>query len=202
MNVIGSNVYNLMRRKEVLTTGEVAKICCVAPRTVSKWFDSGRLRGYRIPGSRDRRIPRTQLIRFMKDHGMPLAELEGNVTRILLVAGESSESAALADELAKVDRYDVQVASNDFEVGMKAGDFHPHVILVDVQTDATDAKEIIRNIRSNTSLTATRAIALIGAMTNGQKRTLIRQGFDDALGAPYEFDALVAAIETVTDLIS
>ena len=37
--------------KEVLTTGEVAKICNVAPRTVSKWFDSGSLKGYRIPGS-------------------------------------------------------------------------------------------------------------------------------------------------------
>ena len=43
--------------KDVLTTGEVAKICNVAPRTVSKWFDSGALTGYRIPGSKDRRIP-------------------------------------------------------------------------------------------------------------------------------------------------
>ena len=40
--------------KKVFTTGQVAKICKVAPRTVSKWFDSGRLRGYRIPGSQDR----------------------------------------------------------------------------------------------------------------------------------------------------
>ena len=31
--------------KDVLTTGEVAKICNVAPRTVSKWFDSGALHG-------------------------------------------------------------------------------------------------------------------------------------------------------------
>ena len=35
---------------KVFTTGQVAKICKVAPRTVSKWFDSGRLKGYRIPG--------------------------------------------------------------------------------------------------------------------------------------------------------
>ncbi|MFN9969658.1 MAG: helix-turn-helix domain-containing protein, partial [Phycisphaerae bacterium] len=58
--------------KEVLTTGEVAKICNVAPRTVSKWFDSGSLKGYRIPGSRDRRIPTSELIRFMKAHNIPL----------------------------------------------------------------------------------------------------------------------------------
>jgi len=56
----------------VFTIGQVAKICKVASRTVSKWFDSGRLRGYRIPGSQDRRIPREHLIRFLKEHGMPL----------------------------------------------------------------------------------------------------------------------------------
>ena len=38
---------------------------------MGKWFDSGRLRGYRIPGSQDRRIPREQLIRFLKENGMP-----------------------------------------------------------------------------------------------------------------------------------
>ena len=60
------------KRKDVLTTGQVAKICNVAPRTVSKWFDSGQLRGYRIPGSKDRRIPLGQLVRFMRAHNIPL----------------------------------------------------------------------------------------------------------------------------------
>jgi excisionase family DNA binding protein len=62
--------------KQVFTTGQVARVCKVAPRTVVKWFDSGRLRGYRIPGSQDRRIPRDDLIRFLNEHGMPLGELE------------------------------------------------------------------------------------------------------------------------------
>ena len=62
--------------KTIFTVSEVARICKVAPRTVSKWFDSGRLRGYRIPGSQDRRIPREHLVRFLKEHGMPLGELD------------------------------------------------------------------------------------------------------------------------------
>jgi two-component system response regulator RpaA len=60
--------------RKVYTTGEAAKFLQVAPRTVSKWFDQGRLRGYRIPGSQDRRIPQEQLIRFMRDNGMPVPE--------------------------------------------------------------------------------------------------------------------------------
>src|SRR5689334_23227332 len=64
--------------KKVFTTGQVAQICKVAPRTVVKWFDSGRLRGYRIPGHQDRRIPREHLLRFLNEHVMPLGELEGD----------------------------------------------------------------------------------------------------------------------------
>lgn len=73
--------------QEIYTTGQVAKICKVAPRTVSKWFDSGRLRGYRIPGIQDRRIPREHLIRFLKEYGFPIPkELEDEVV------AEESES--------------------------------------------------------------------------------------------------------------
>lgn len=62
--------------QNIFTTGQVAKICNVFPRTVCKWFDSGRLRGYRIPGSQDRRVPKEYLLRFLREHAMPIpAEL-------------------------------------------------------------------------------------------------------------------------------
>lgn len=52
------------------TISQVAKICDVAPRTAANWFDKGRLKGYRIPGSRDRRVPHQYLIEFLQSHGM------------------------------------------------------------------------------------------------------------------------------------
>ena len=57
--------------RNVFTTGEVAKVCNVASRTVTKWFDNKLLNGYRILGSRDRRIPVPELIRFMKKYEIP-----------------------------------------------------------------------------------------------------------------------------------
>jgi len=74
----------MAKGKDVLTTGDVAKICHVAPRTVSKWFDNGQLKGYRIPGSKDRRIPVSELVRFMKMHNMPTSALPvGNVNAFI-----------------------------------------------------------------------------------------------------------------------
>jgi hypothetical protein len=58
--------------RSVFTTGQVARICCCCPKKVADWVDTGKLRGYRIPGSLDRRIPRESLVRFLKEHGMPV----------------------------------------------------------------------------------------------------------------------------------
>ena len=62
----------MAKGKNVLSTGEVARICHVSPRTVQKWFDTKLINGYRIPGSRDRRIPREELIRFMQANNIPI----------------------------------------------------------------------------------------------------------------------------------
>ncbi|HUU22790.1 MAG TPA: helix-turn-helix domain-containing protein [Phycisphaerae bacterium] len=191
-----------MRRKEVLTTGEVARICHVAPRTVSKWFDSGKLQGYRIPGSRDRRIPLNELIQFMRHHGMPLRELEGNTIRILIVDGDGASAAGVADDLARTERYELRTAANGFEAGMVAGSFRPHVILVDVLDEAVDAREMLRNVRGNSDLAATRIIAVTGSLTSGQAEALLRDGFDQVLRRPFDLNGLVGAVEEAADLIS
>jgi excisionase family DNA binding protein len=89
----------MAKGKNVLTTGDVARICNVAPRTVSKWFDSGQLKGYRIPGSKDRRIPVSELIRFMKIHNIPATALPAGQIRVLIVDGNGDSASALADSL-------------------------------------------------------------------------------------------------------
>ena len=89
----------MAKGKNVLTTGDVAKICHVAPRTVSKWFDNGQLKGYRIPGSKDRRIPMSELLRFMKVHNMPTAGLSVGKIRVLVADSNREAARALAETL-------------------------------------------------------------------------------------------------------
>src|SRR6188508_2671499 len=150
------------RTKDVLTTGEVAKICNVAPRTVSKWFDSGSLHGYRIPGSKDRRIPLNQLIRFMKQHGMPLNGLMTGSTRILIVDNEQDVVEVLEKILEDEAKYEVEVCKGGFEAGVSAEKFRPHVILLDMHLQAIDAKEVCKQVKSSADLQLTKVIALSG----------------------------------------
>ena len=120
----------MAKGKKVLTTGEVARICNVAPRTVSKWFDRGQLKGYRIPGSKDRRIPVSELTRFMKAHNMPAAALPVGKLRVLIADSNQETTSVLAETLRTRADYEVQTVRSNFETGMVAQKFAPHVLLV------------------------------------------------------------------------
>jgi excisionase family DNA binding protein len=65
--------------KKVFTIGQVAQLVHVSELTVRRWFDSGKLKGYRVPGTQQRRVLRAELLRFLKEHGMPLCGLEEEV---------------------------------------------------------------------------------------------------------------------------
>src|SRR5947208_15885702 len=169
------------KAKDVLTTGEVAKICNVAPRTVSKWFDSGALRGYRIPGSKDRRIPVNQLIRFMKQHGMPLNGLMSGCSRILIVDDEADIVEVLEKILEDEAKYEVEVAKSGFEAGITAERFRPHVILLDMHLSDVDGREVCKQVKGNTDLQLTKVIAMSGKMTEEESKGLLASGLDEFL---------------------
>lgn len=63
--------------RETYTTGQVAKMIHVHTRTIAKWFDQGKLRGYRVPISQARRVPREALLAFLNEYGLAIPpELE------------------------------------------------------------------------------------------------------------------------------
>lgn len=133
--------------KEVFTTGQIAKLCKVAPRTVSKWFDSGRLLGYRIPGSNDRRVPRKNLRRFLVANGMPTDELdEGEFFRVVTV-GFSLKDA----EKITIDAYEDQVTfdhtTNSFTAGLTIQDREPDCVVIDCSVGRSDAIAIAAKLR-------------------------------------------------------
>ena len=181
--------------KDVLTTGEVAKICNVAPRTVSKWFDSGALHGYRIPGSKDRRIPLNQLIRFMKQHGMPLNGLMTGSTRILIVDDEQDIVEVLEKILEDEAKYEVEVAKGGFAAGVTADKFRPHVILIDMHLRDIDGREVARQVKNNPDLQLTKVIAMSGKMTEQELQGLSAQGFDGFPKKPFHVRQVIEAIE-------
>jgi excisionase family DNA binding protein len=195
--VDGRNAMSATKVKDVLTTGEVAKICNVAPRTVSKWFDSGALHGYRIPGSKDRRIPLNQLIRFMKQHGMPLNGLMTGCTRVMIVDDEQDIVEVLEKILEDEAKYEVEVAKGGFAAGVTAEKFRPHVILLDMNLRDIDGREVAKQVKGNPDLQLTKVIAMSGKMTDEEVKGLVggAGGFDGFLRKPFHVRQVIEAVE-------
>ena len=181
---------------KVFTTGQVAKICKVAPRTVSKWFDSGRLRGYRIPGSQDRRIPREYLIRFLKEHGMPLGDLEDEAMAKVLVVGQDQLLLEnLKRELPEQKNFKLATAASGFEAGIQAESFHPDCIIVDFSIGRTEALQICQNLRRNTEYADTILIALLP--DDGASTTFDRSSINETFKKPFDAALLAERLRTL-----
>jgi two-component system, OmpR family, response regulator RpaA len=185
--------------KKVFTTGQVAKICKVAPRTVSKWFDSGRLRGYRIPGSQDRRIPREHLIRFLKEHGMPLGELEEEGWhKILIIGAEKLFIDRVVELLPEDEEYKYELAHSGFEAGIQAESFHPDTIIVDLAMGRSEALQIAGNLRRNPQFEQAMIIAL-ASEDEASPEMLVNYGFSEAFKKPFDVSLLAERIRTLVE---
>lgn len=187
----------MQKHKDVLTTGQVAKLCNVAPRTVSKWFDSGTLRGYRIPGSKDRRIPLNQLIAFMKFHGMPLNGLANDKPLVLVLDNDSATNGVLGEALCEAGEFEVSYAQTAFEAGVAVESLKPAVMVVDVSLPDVQPQQLCRDLRSTEGLESLKLIATSGGLTEGQGQSMLQAGFDAYLPKPFEVDHLAKVIVKV-----
>jgi two-component system response regulator RpaA len=185
--------------KKVFTTGQVAKICKVAPRTVSKWFDSGRLRGYRIPGSQDRRIPREALIRFLKEYGMPLGELEEEGWhKVLVIGAEKLFIDRLKELLPEDEDYKYEEASSGFAAGSAAHSFHPDTIVIDLSMGRTEGIQIAQYMRRIPQFEQTMIIAL-ASEDEASPEGLVSSGFNEAFKKPFDVALLAERIRTLVE---
>ncbi len=187
--------------KEVLTTGEVAKICNVAARTVSKWFDSGQIEGYRIPGSKDRRIPVQALMNFMQEHGIPFDGLMSGNTRVLIVDSDKEVCETLKRVFAEQTEYIVQSCSNPFTAGVECERFRPHVMLFDLSFCGDDYATFATSLRNSDDMQATKMIAMSGRLTDGQITRLTCSGFDGVLRKPFTVRQVIDSIENAVAVV-
>lgn len=177
--------------KTVFTTGEAAKICKVSQQTIIRCFDSGQLKGFRVPGSRFRRIPRDVLYKFMKENGIPTDALESGRRKALIVDDDEELVELIRDELDRDGRFEVRIANNGFDAGMMVREYRPDIIVLDVMLPDINGKEVCQRVRSDTSLDDTKIICISGMVEQDKIEELKASGADDFMQKPFEVDALI-----------
>lgn len=180
--------------KTVFTTGEAAKICKVSQQTIIRCFDSGQLKGFRVPGSRFRRIPRDALYRFMKDNNIPTDALESGKRGILVVDDDPAVVELITEVLSGDNRFEVKVVGNGFAAGMSAKEDHPDLIVLDVMLPDINGKKVCELVRSDPSLSDIKIICISGMVEEDKVQELMEAGADDFLHKPLDIDELMRRI--------
>jgi excisionase family DNA binding protein len=186
------NRKRVLAEKQVLTTGEAAELCRVSQQTIIRCFDSGRLTGFRVPGSRFRRIPRSELIRFMRVNEIPVDLLDDDQVRVLVVDDDPRIVRIIEEMLGHEERFKVRTASTGYDAGMMTREFRPNIILLDYMLP--DVNIVCERIKSDPDLADTRIIIISGVVQQEEIDGLLEAGADAFIRKPFQVEELIQKI--------
>ncbi len=180
--------------KRIFTTGEAAAICKVSQQTIIRCFDSGRLTGFRVPGSRFRRIPREELVRFMRANNIPLEVLEGGSRRVLIVDDDPQIVQLMTDVFTRDGRFEVKAASTGYDAGLLTESFKPHLVILDYMLPDINGNIVCQRLRQRAETRETRIVFISGVVNQDEVDRLIGAGADEFVKKPFNVQKLVARV--------
>lgn len=186
--------------KQVFTTGEAAEMCKVSQQTIIRCFDSGRLRGFRVPGSRFRRIPRDALIRFMRENQIPTDTLEEGKRKVLVIDDDEQVVQLFADLLGSDKRLDLRTAGSGYEAGLATEQFKPNLLILDYMLPDINGNVVCKTVRSNTELYGMKIIIVSGVVNQEQINGLLNSGADEFIKKPFNLEHLSQRISALLEL--
>ena len=183
-----------LAEKRIFTTGEAAVLCKVSQQTIIRCFDAGRLNGFRVPGSKFRRIPREELIRFMRSNEIPTDALESPRKRVLVVDDDPQIIELFVDMLSRDARLEVRTATTGFDAGALTESFKPHLVLLDYLLPDINGNMVCRRLRANKNLDSVKILCVSGVIDQSEVKNLKEAGADDFIKKPFDLGHMVRRI--------
>ncbi len=187
--------------KDLFTTGEAAEICRVSQQTIIRCFDSGRLEGFRVPGSKFRRIPRESLIKFMKGNSIPLDSMETGKKKVLVVDDDAEIVDLLVEVLTRDGRFEVKTATSGYEAGIQTQRFRPDCILLDYMLPDVNGNVVCHTIRKNPEFENIRIIIVSGVIKQEEIDQLLKSGAQDFVKKPFDINDLINRICATLEML-
>lgn len=186
--------------KQVFTTGEAAEVCQVSQQTIIRCFDAGRLHGFRVPGSRFRRIPREELVRFMKANDIPTESLTGSRKRVLVVDDDPGIVELFVEVLEKDKRLELRTAANGYDAGMISAVFRPDLMILDYMLPDINGNRVCASVRKNPDLRDMKIVVVSGVVNQAEIDELLVAGADEFVKKPFDLEKLLQRVETLLSL--
>lgn len=186
--------------KLVFTTGEAAEICKVSQQTIIRCFDAGRVNGFRVPGSRFRRIPRDELIRFMKANDIPIDGLTGGKRRILVVDDDEQIVELFVEILSRNPQFEIKTATTGYDAGVLTEQFKPELMILDYMLPDINGNVVCQTVRQNPNLSGMKVMIVSGVVNREEIEDLLKAGADEFVKKPFHVADLLARVESLLNI--
>ncbi len=186
--------------KDLFTTGEAAEICKISQQTIIRCFDSGRLEGFRVPGSKFRRIPRNSLVTFMRSNNIPLDKLESGKKKVLIVDDDAEIVELMVDILSRDGRFEIKTAASGYEAGISTEQFRPDLILLDYMLPDVNGNIVCHTIKRNPKFENIKIIIVSGVIKQDEVDQLLKSGAEDFIKKPFNLAELTDKITKVMQM--
>lgn len=134
-----------MAKRDNFTTGEVATLLRLSQQTVIRAFDTGQLKGFKIPGSKHRRITREQLISFIREKELPFGDAERLFERLLLISPDKKLWSAFESGFRGELRMLI-CAESTFEAGLSGRLDNPDCVLLDLREEGGNVESYLQAV--------------------------------------------------------
>ena len=185
--------------EKLLTTGDIARYCHTVIAQVKRWIKKGDIKTIKNQGGHYR-ITKESFREFLECNGMPISEeFFGKRNKKKVLVADDDED--LVSSICKVLRIynkdlEIEVSHDGYEALMKAGDFKPDLIILDIRMPKIDGLEVCRRIYKNKTITPkTKILAITGHSESYDRETVLKSGADEYLLKPFDMETLLEHVE-------
>jgi len=184
------------REERAYTTFEAAKICHVTHHSIKNWIKQGLIKASRTPGGHYR-ILENDLDEFRDKYDMFPRE-KGPSKRRVMVVDDDPDALSLMEKILTNEGFELIKVSNATEVGLKAAQLSPDLILLDFLMPEINGFEVSKALRENELTRSTPIMAVTCLTKESDIERIFECGADEYLAKPFKVEQL---LEKVRDLI-
>lgn len=180
---------------KTLTSGEIAQYCDVNLRTVIRWLESGKLKGFKLPGRGNNRVLVSDFIEFLERHEMPIPEaLKPEASPLILIVDDEMPVAKSIQRVARRAGFDTLIATGGFQAGMMLSQHAPRIMTLDLSMPGMDGYSVIEYTREQESQKGLKII-VISALDDSSLQRAMDLGADASLTKPFSNHDLTKLFE-------
>ena len=181
------------REQKAYTTFEAAKICHVTHHSIKNWIKQGLIRASRTPGGHYR-ILEDDLDAFREEYDM-FPRDKGPSKRRVMIVDDDPDARELIENILSSEGYELIKVSNATEVGLKAAQLSPDLILLDFLMPELNGFDVCKALRANESTRSIPIMAVTCLSKEDDIERIFECGADEYLSKPFKVEQLQEKVQ-------